>query len=87
MNFKIFAIFDKKALFFTPPFVNRNKAEGLRTFDELVNDSQTRFNKYPSDFQIFELGEWDERTATIIVHPKPLFLEEAMAFVKKDKKI
>lgn len=86
MNLQIFAIYDKKAQFFSPPFVNRNKGEALRTLEDLANDPQTRINKHPADFQIFELGEWDEVTGKITPVSQPKFLEEASSFKKPEVK-
>lgn len=80
---KLYAIYDKKALFFSPPHCLHNKADALRFFDELLHDSQTRLCKYPADYQIYELGEWDERTGIITALKQPLFLEEGAAFIKK----
>lgn len=86
MTLKIYAIYDKKVLFFSQPFFLRNKADALRGLDELVDDVKTKIHKYPSDYQIFEIGEWDEITGLIASYEKPLFLEEAASFIKKECK-
>lgn len=79
---KIFAIFDKKALTYFNPFYYHNKALALRGFGEIVNDPKTPLNKYPADFSIWSIGEWDEKTGTIVPLSKPEFLDEAANHIK-----
>lgn len=76
--FKMFAIFDKKACIYFQPSYFLNKSLALRSFTELVNDPKTQIYKYPSDFSIWIVGEWNEKLGTIIPNKNPEFLEEAI---------
>jgi len=80
--FKIFAIFDKKALCYSAPFFCRNKAEALRSLDDLVNNPETRINRHPADYNLWMLGEWDDVTAVLVPLSKPEFLDEAGNLLK-----
>lgn len=81
---KIFAIFDKKALVYLSPMCFHNKGLALRFFGEICNDSKTDMYKYPADFSIWIIGDWDERTGHINPLSKPEFLDEAANIVNKE---
>lgn len=59
---KIFVVFDSKSEGYGIPFFQRTTGEALRGFTEAVNDpqKQSAVAKYPQDFTLFELGEYDE---------------------------
>lgn len=80
---QIFAIYDKKAQYHEKPFFCRNKAEALRAVESGVNSSDSFMHKYPADFSVWLLGEFDEKTGTIEGLEKPEFLEECQSLVKK----
>lgn len=60
---KIFTIYDSKAEAFLPPFYERSTGLAVRAFEDAANNSEHQFNKYPSDYTLFELGEFNETTA------------------------
>jgi len=57
---KVVAIFDKKTKCFTPPYHSKTKGEALRSFMEIVKNPQTLINKYPEDYTLYLLGEFDD---------------------------
>lgn len=62
-----YAIRDTKAEAFTrPPFFAPNKGVVGRAFSGMVNDPSTEIGKYPADFTLFEIGEFDETTGVLI---------------------
>ena len=65
---KIFALRDTRAGFFHRPFVARSTNEALRNFASLVTDSkESPLTQYPGDFDLFELGSYDEQQGLISV--------------------
>lgn len=80
---KIVSVQDTKAQAFLNPVIQRTTAEALRTFEAQTQQEGSAFNKHPSDFILFELGEWNELTAEIIVYPKPRALATASEFISK----
>jgi hypothetical protein len=56
----MYTVYDSKSETYTNPFYFRNKGECIRSFTETVNDSQSTFSKYPADFTLFEIGDFDE---------------------------
>lgn len=82
MVHKIYTVYDSKAETYLPPFFMRSKGEALRAWIQAVNDEQTQFNKYPADFTMFELGEFDDVTGVINNHLAKQSLGNALEFRK-----
>lgn len=80
---RIFTVHDSKADAYLPPFYMRTKGEAIRAFETTVKDTNSQFNKYPADYTLVELGEFDEQSASICCHEKPLILENASTFSKQ----
>lgn len=60
------SLHDLKADTWTPPHVVQNKAAALREFESLVNDSQhTLVSDHASDFDMFQIGEYDSDTGVV----------------------
>lgn len=58
---KVFSIYDGKAQAFAAPFFMPTIGMAVRAFTELVNDKASTVNRYPSDFTLFQVGEFDEQ--------------------------
>lgn len=78
---KIFTVHDARAEAYLPPFYMRTKGEAIRAFETTVKDTNSQFNKYPQDYTLVELGEFDESSATITSLPKPMILENASTYI------
>lgn len=53
---------DSKAGTWTPPHAVNNPAVAIREFEALVKDQQkTLVSQHPSDFSIWQIGDWSER--------------------------
>lgn len=85
VKLKIFSICDVKAGAFLAPFFQRSSAEALRSFETAVNDPQSTFSRYPTDFTLFELGEFDDASATITLHEAKRPLAGALELVKRSE--
>lgn len=70
----LFALYDKKGMFYMPPFTVENKIQAIRGVEEAVNDSGTVIGRYPDDFALYFLGEFDNKTGKF-VQPEMLTLE------------
>lgn len=62
MIHKIFSIYDKKAEAYMPPFMMQTKGQAMRSFVDLVKDPQSSVNKHPGDFELYEIGEFDDNS-------------------------
>lgn len=76
MKFRLYAVFDRKANVFARPFTSPNDAMAARSFLAARQDPATEIHKFPDDFQLYCLGEFDDDTGVIAgLHPAVVTLE------------
>lgn len=80
---KIFSIYDIKAGAYLNPFFMSSKGLAIRAFTDLVNDQTTQFNKHSEDYTLFEIGEFDDQSATIDTHKTPEPIGKAIEFINE----
>lgn len=56
------AVRDSKTALFDRPFFVRHTGDALREWDIVRKDPNTKFGKNPEDFQIFQIGTYDDET-------------------------
>lgn len=83
MLLKMFSIRDSKAEIFNPPFFARSYGEGLRHFQTLTNDPKATVHLYPSDFDLYYIGEYDDLTGKLKSNDTPQHLEKAVVMVNE----
>lgn len=81
---KIYSIYDTKAEAYMQPWYARTKGEALRSFEQAVNDPQSQLSKHPSDFTLFELGEFDEQMGILTPNLSKYALGTAIEFKKQE---
>lgn len=77
----LFCIYDSKIPVYEELLALRSKAEAIRMFETTVQTKDNRLNKYPSDYSMFLIGEWDEETGLITSYPAPQHIASALEFV------
>lgn len=65
----MFSIRDSKAEIYNVPFFAKTTAEAERNLRETMKDERTLINKYPEDFSLWMLGEYDDQTGECTSHP------------------
>lgn len=81
MTYLVFSILDTKSHLYGPPFYSRHTGEALRNFTELVNDDRSTVSKYPSDFQLVQLAEFNDEDG--VFNPiKPIYLGAGDQYAK-----
>lgn len=80
---KIFSMFDVKTTTFHSPFVSHHTGEALRGWEEGVNKADTLPNKFPSDFQLWELGVFDSGSGEF-EDCKPRMLATALEYKRHE---
>lgn len=70
----IVTVFDIKAGYYFDPKIVPNKGEALRAFMNEVNTVGSNFNKYATDYVLYEFGSFDEQTGkfALLDIPYPL---------------
>lgn len=85
MKTKIFTIYDLKANCYLPILQFRSTGEALRAFESSCKDVNHQFNKYASDFTLFEIGEYDDESASIFMYEVKRSLGTALEYKAKDE--
>lgn len=81
---KMFSVYDAKISMYMQPFFMVATGMALRGWETSVNDPQTNFHKYPSDFTLFEIGSFDESTGQVEMLKSWINLGSALEFKHKD---
>lgn len=62
----LFCVRDQKAECFPfAPFAVKARGEAIRSFIDLVNDGQSQVAKHPEDYELFEVGRWNQSTGVV----------------------
>ncbi|QXP08260.1 MAG: nonstructural protein [Arizlama microvirus] len=80
MKIQIFSVYDSKTKVYGQPNFLLNKGTALRAWQEAANDKQSNIGKYPADFTMFNIGEWDDETGTLTMHMVKENLGSALEF-------
>lgn len=62
MVLRAFSVYDVAAELYGAPFFMASKAEAVRAFTTLVNDESTMPGRYPAQFKLVQLAEWDNES-------------------------
>lgn len=62
---KVFTIHDSKAAAFLPPFFMTTSGQAVRAIIDCASDPQHNFARHPSDFTLFQIGEYDDSTGCL----------------------
>lgn len=65
MKLEIFAILDVKADTFGQPFFMHNTNLATRSFSEACMNPDGEFNKYPLDYVMYKIGDYDDSEGKI----------------------
>lgn len=85
MKMKMFSVYDGKAQAFAAPFFMPAVGVAIRAFTDLANDKNTSVAKHPTDYSLFEIGEFDDGDASVVRRTPPLNLGLASSFIDNYK--
>lgn len=71
MILKMYCIYDRKTEIHHPPNMAHNTGHALRVFTEIFATPNQVFGKYPEDFQIFEVGSFDDQSGMLTALKTP----------------
>lgn len=84
MKLKMFSIRDSKGGYFHRPFYKSNEAEAERDFATGCNDPKSTMFLYPEDFDLYEVGNYDEITGTGQFLDTPKHLKKGVHCIRPD---
>lgn len=64
---KIFTVYDNKAKAYITPFFLPTQGMAVREFEYVCNDPTHMFCRFPTDYTLFMIGEFDESSGAIFV--------------------
>jgi len=65
---KMYSVFDKKAKIYNPPVFLHNTGVACRAFGELANNPEHQYGKHPGDYELWEIGTYDDALARVEPH-------------------
>lgn len=74
------SVFDSKAQLFSTPFVSHSRITAVRDFEGAVRDSGGGINKFPQDYQLYLIGNWNEESGFISALDVPELLVRGDSF-------
>lgn len=80
----LYAILDNKAEFYRGPYCARSRAEALRDFQRVANETETQIGRHPEDFTLYVIGEFNDITGEVIPHAHAS-LGKAVDYVQKNQ--
>jgi len=80
MKMSIYSVFDSVAKAYLPPFYMLNDDTALRVYADCANDPAHQFCKFPTDFTLFNIGEFEDSTGVITPSLNPTNLGLASMF-------
>lgn len=71
---KCFAVYDVKVKAFLTPFFSPTASAACRVMRELVHDPASMVGKYPEDFTLYQVGEFDDMAGELTPETPPKFV-------------
>lgn len=66
MKNNVYTVRDNKAEAYLTPFFMRSDGEAKRALIASSEDIKSNFNKYPEDFSLWKLGEYEDTNGSLI---------------------
>lgn len=78
MILKAYTVRDSKTEIYNAPFFQKTHGEAERAFSGLANDPQTMVGRYPTDYDLYYLGDYDDQTGKIMALDAPQHVVKAV---------
>lgn len=80
---KLFAVKDMKAQMFLEPRFQRSIADALRGWEVISNEGESMISRFPNDFRLYCLADFDSSTGRISIFDDPQDLGSAADFKRR----
>jgi len=78
---KIYCVRDRKSNSYWKPVYDRDHVMAIRSFEDTCKQSESLLHKWPNDFELMYLGEFDEVTGKFTVLDVPTVMAEPNQFL------
>lgn len=82
MKLKVFSILDTVANAFNTPFFFPTVGQAVRAFKDLANDQNTAVARHPTDYTLYEIGEFSDENGRLVALEVPNRLGRGSDFTK-----
>lgn len=79
----LFSVFDSAAKLFVAPWHAPTVELALRRFRFTVNEPGNEINKFPEEYSLFHVGEFNQETGEIVAYATPRSLGVAVTFMDR----
>lgn len=85
MEIKLYSIFDKKTAVYQPPIFCHNQGHAQRHIIDVFTGKNYTVSKFPEDFTLYEVGEFNDVTGVLNAYITPQHVCEISTLIKKAK--
>lgn len=82
MKVKLYSVRDIVSKCYKAPFTAVAQGEAIRSFITAVDNPQTQLHQFPDDFELHEIGIWDDETG-VFETTDPVCIARAWEYVKR----
>lgn len=88
MELNVYAVLDLKTKAYGQPFYAKTRGEAIRLFTSAVNveEEKNMWKKYPGDFELYEIGTWDDNLGQFTMLESRNNLGLATHYLRSDDK-
>lgn len=88
MKHRNYALYDATAKTFLRPVICTNDGDAIRLFTNWVNDEkkETNISKYPEQFKMYYVGEWDDEKGVFDTADHPTEIIHGIQLIAKQDK-
>jgi len=76
---KMYSVRDSKGEFFYPPAFHKTHGEAERSFLNVAKNTESIIGKNPEDYDLYYVGDYDERTGKLFPTDSPQHITKAVA--------
>lgn len=78
MKLYLFSVYDKVSKMYVDLFTSQTKESAQRSFNSAAFNRGTMLSKFPSDFALYCLGEFDNATGEVCGMPTPELVQNCV---------
>lgn len=79
---QVYTVKDTKSLVYGPPFMAHTHGEAERVIKETLSRGESTLSKYPEDFDLYFLGQWDDTSGKYEFHDSPQHMCKVVQLVE-----
>lgn len=87
MKHKVFTVYDSKAQVYMQPIFMRSEGEATRAFETSIMSVDHTFAKYPADYTMFCIGEYDDDNGRFTQYDTFVNLGNGIQFAKPKRRL